>query len=397
MVIISNAIENIKANKLKVFVAMIWIILGVTLVVIVSSIGRGIESKGDDTSSEFRRVNVIFNPNYENVDELRFFQPFTYEDINFITSIEGVDRVTPIYGQVKNEENSYFNIKSDNEDSFSALKTIDDEKLEIIEGRNFTKVDQERNTVLLNQFEVEILFKDKQLKDIIGKPVEINGKYFEIIGIFYDKKSHTSSEKTNYISKKGLEEINKLNSYFSGIGGFEVEISSDYNMSEVAFKISDKFQERIEESTGIYATLDKNAKDLWQIKIMQQEIKQYTSMLSSASLLVGGIGIMNIMYLSVTERKREIGIRRAIGATPKDILVQFLIETVIITIMGGIIGSVVGFIATIYVENYLGISAVPSIDAYIKAILVSILTGVVFGLLPASKASKMSPIEAIQG
>lgn len=106
---------------------------------------------------------------------------------------------------------------------------------------------------------------------------------------------------------------------------------------------------------------------------------------------------MNIMYMSVSERQREIGIRRAIGAQPSDILIQFLIETVVITVLGGIVGIVIGTIAAGKVGSYFGMEAQASIKVYAKAIGVSILVGTIFGAIPATKASKLDPIKAIQG
>lgn len=129
----------------------------------------------------------------------------------------------------------------------------------------------------------------------------------------------------------------------------------------------------------------------------QNQINRFTNILSNVSLIIGGIGIMNIMYMSVSERQREIGIRRAIGAQPKDILMQFLIETIVITVLGGLVGIVIGSIGAGKVGSYFGMEAQASIKVYVKAIGVSILVGTVFGAIPATKASKLDPIKAIQG
>ena len=119
------------------------------------------------------------------------------------------------------------------------------------------------------------------------------------------------------------------------------------------------------------------------------------SIITVVAMFVGGIGVMNIMYVSVMERQREIGIRRAIGAKPRSILFQFLVEAVFITVCGGILGTIVGFTATNYVSKYIGFEAIPSLNSLFYAIVATILTGVVFGLIPAFKASKLDPIKAI--
>ena len=155
-------------------------------------------------------------------------------------------------------------------------------------------------------------------------------------------------------------------------------------------------QAGISKENGEYANTGNNSGN-HELGIMQQTINRFTSILSKISLFIGGIGIMNIMYMSVAERKREIGIRRAIGAEPKDILIQFLIETIVITILGGIVGIIVGTIAANQVGPHLGVPAIPSLAVYIKAVVVSILTGAIFGSIPALKAAKLDPIKAIQG
>ena len=117
--------------------------------------------------------------------------------------------------------------------------------------------------------------------------------------------------------------------------------------------------------------------------------------ITAISLLVGGIGVMNIMYVSVTERKREIGIRRAIGAKPRTILIQFLLEAAFITLLGGLIGIGLGYGLSTIVGGFVQIKPVMTPQIFLISSLVSILTGVVFGIIPAINAARMDPIKAI--
>lgn len=129
--------------------------------------------------------------------------------------------------------------------------------------------------------------------------------------------------------------------------------------------------------------------------MMTSHINSFVNIIVVVAMIVGGVGVMNIMYVSVMERQREIGIRRAIGAKPRTILFQFLIESTFITVCGGILGIIVGYFAVGYVEDIIGFAAIPTLTSYFYAVVTTILTGIVFGMLPAIKASKLDPIKAI--
>ena len=143
----------------------------------------------------------------------------------------------------------------------------------------------------------------------------------------------------------------------------------------------------------VYQEPDDIAKE---IENMTSSINKFIAVITIIAMFVGGIGVMNIMYMSVIERQKEIGIRRAIGATPINIIIQFLIESTFITIVGGSIGIIVRIIACNYLSGKLPFKIILSIDGIIYATLTSVLTGLIFGIIPALKASKLDPIKAIQ-
>jgi ABC-type antimicrobial peptide transport system permease subunit len=118
--------------------------------------------------------------------------------------------------------------------------------------------------------------------------------------------------------------------------------------------------------------------------------------IAAISLVVGGVGIMNIMLVSVTERTREIGLRKAVGATPRDILVQFLTETVVVSVTGGVIGILLGVLATVAMSTFAGWTVSVSSDAILLAVAFSAGVGLVFGIYPARKAARLNPIEALR-
>ncbi|MGL5315452.1 MAG: ABC transporter permease [Peptostreptococcaceae bacterium] len=399
IVMIQNALENIKTNKLRVAVAMIWIVLGITSVVVVSSIGNGIEEQGKLISEkeEYRKHTITFYTNYESSLDSSFYEPFTQDDISTLAGMKEVERVTPKYGDISG---GGYGASVYIDGAYRYMETSEykeDSEFDIAYGRSFSIDDLERKTIVLD-YSIAYGLADSIPQNAIGKKIDIEGEYFEVIGVLKDTNDYSSNyiEPKSYLPKAALDELENRRSFGGSITGLEVLTKKGYDTDEVSRKTLEKIQEGKSEDNGSYG-LSGDYSGNYELMDMQSTINKFTTILSNVSLAIGGIGIMNIMYMSVSERKREIGIRRAVGAEPKDIMIQFLIETIVITILGGIVGMIVGTIAAGKVAPYLGIPAIASPYIYMKALVVSILTGVIFGAIPASKAAKLDPIKAIQG
>ncbi|WP_419743423.1 ABC transporter permease [Paraclostridium dentum] len=408
MVVIKNALDNIKSNKLRVAVAMVWIVLGITSVVVVSSVGEGIEkqSKIASMNPKFRTSTISFNPNYENNLGSSFFEAFSNGDIDMIKSLPGIERATPKYGDSEGGVITGGMLHTSIGEEFAEFKPVDKKtKLNVDFGRGFSLDDLDRKTVIIEDSLAYSLF-DLSPKNSIGEFVKIEGEYFEIVGIIKVKATSSTDDPEEYyrqsrcyIPEKALEELGNKNSFGSTITGVEILVANGYDSNETSFSVAEKLQELKKDELGEIGEygVKGGSEESYEMMFFQNQINRFTTILSNVSLIIGGIGIMNIMYMSVSERQREIGIRRAIGAQPSDILIQFLIETVVITVLGGIVGIVIGTIAAGKVGSYFGMEAQASIKVYAKAIGVSILVGTIFGAIPATKASKLDPIKAIQG
>lgn len=408
MGVIKNALDNIKSNKLRVAVAMVWIVLGITSVVVVSSVGEGIEkqSKIASMNPKFRTSTISFNPNYENNLDSSFLEAFSNGDIDMIKSIPGIERATPKYGDSEGGVINGGMLYTSIGEEFAEFKPVDKKtKLNVDFGRGFSLDDLDRKTVVIEDSLGSRLF-DLSSKNTIGEFVKIKDEYFEVVGIIKSKATSSTDDPEEYyrqpvcyIPEKDLEELGNENSFGSSITSIEILVANGYDIDETSFNVVEKLKELKKDELGEigeYALTGSN-EERYEIRFFQDQINRFTNILSNVSLIIGGIGIMNIMYMSVTERQREIGIRRAIGAQPKDILIQFLIETIVITVLGGLVGIVIGSIAAGKVGSYFGMEAQASIKVYVKAIGVSILVGTIFGAIPATKASKLDPIKAIQG
>lgn len=173
-----------------------------------------------------------------------------------------------------------------------------------------------------------------------------------------------------------------------------IYIENGFDYDAVISEVIKSLEEAHEGINGSYESW--NPGDM--VKEMNEMISAITlfiAFISAISLLVGGIGVMNIMYVSVTERRREIGIRRAIGATPNSILLQFLFEAMFVTLIGGIIGILTGFVLSQIVGLFLPFTPILSLSAFVGASSTSIIIGIIFGIVPARKAANLEPIKAI--
>ncbi|WP_373599015.1 ABC transporter permease [Paraclostridium bifermentans] len=404
MVIIKNAIENIKTNKIRVIAAMVWIVLGITSVIVVSSIGNGIEKKSLETKKnpEFRKLVVNFYANPDSpIGDSAFYEPFTQEDITRLSNMKEIELVTPKYGD--SQESIYSGELRVGENIKYAKLTQykNNTKLDIAYGRKFSIEDLERKTIIIDhELAYNLFYNDP--KSAVGESINLNGEIFEVIGVLKEIKvdpqdtENSYRELESYLPKKSLEELGNKGFSSSTITGLDILTSAEYDTYEALDKINKMFEETKNPEDGSYG-INGNSDAEMDIQNLSFMINTFTKTLSKISLFIGGIGIMNIMYMAVSERKREIGIRRAIGAQPKDILIQFLIETVVITVLGGIIGMVVGTFAANYASLYVGVDAIPNVQSYMRAFFVSIATGAIFGVIPAIKAAKLDPIKAIQG
>lgn len=409
MGLLKNSLANLKGHKLRVFVALLWIIIGITSVILVSSIGNGFqkEIKKSVNNANPNKTTISFESadNTGLTDDMSIFlKPFNAKDLEELSFVEGVERIAPA--------RDGFNLDStySSESSFDKKTTYvevgpvkKDSKINLICGRDFSLDDEKRKVILLTQQSASEIFESPE--DALGNGININGTIFEIIGVLDDSSNQQQAGGffggyqdmqfiTSLIPKKAFDSLMSQNSYSNEIYQLDLVCSKGYNVNEVANNIIAKLYEMHPGINGSYTTPDPTEQTAY-LESINSNVNKYVSIITVVAMFVGGIGVMNIMYVSVMERQREIGIRRAIGAKPRSILFQFLVEAVFITVCGGILGTIVGFIATNYVSIYIGFEAIPSLNSLLYAILATILTGVVFGLIPAFKASKLDPIKAI--
>ncbi|WP_313342104.1 ABC transporter permease [Sedimentibacter sp.] len=376
------AFQSIFSNKMRTFLTMLGIIIGVFAVVVLISIGQGATSGVTESISSMGSNIISVNIFGRRVS-------FDYNDVSEFEKLKGVKSVTPVYttnATVKYDlETVNVNITGGNENY------MDINNYEIGSGRAINPVDVDyRNKVaVIGLTTAEDLFgRDNP----IDKDVSINGEKYTIVGVLKDKGSSIAGDSNEIVivpitSLMRQSNTKTINTITVQANSAEESISAKENIEKY---LLDYFED--EDSYRVFSQDE-----------MLETISEVTGMLTAMlggiagiSLLVGGIGIMNIMLVTVTERTREIGIRKAIGAGRANILIQFLIESSVMSGVGGIIGAISGVAASYAVSNMMGISYSVNIPVILGAFIFSLAVGVFFGLYPANKASKLKPVDALR-
>jgi putative ABC transport system permease protein len=377
------SVKSIFANKMRTFLTMLGIIIGVFSVIVIVSLGQG--AKANVTSSiESMGTNVM------NISVFSDKVNLDVENLEELESIEGILNLSPeisSYGMVKYGLENIESVKISGVNN--SYLNIQNFKLE--KGRSLVDVDIEyRNQVaLIGNKTADKLFKKF---DPVGREIFIQGERYTVVGVLEEKKSSMFGDSNALIFIPYTTAMRKFN--IQSIDSIVLQTDTTMESEAVKKEIEDYLTETLKDSESYY---------IYSQEAMMSEFDKISTMLTlvlggiaGISLLVGGIGIMNIMLVTVTERTREIGIRKAIGARRINIMIQFLIESSVISCMGGFIGTVLGIIANNIICGFIGIEPVVNIQVIAASFGFSLFVGVFFGVYPAGKASKLKPVDALR-
>jgi len=397
--LLRSSLRSIWKNKGRTVLTSLGIIIGVTSVILLTSIGNGLKNY---ISSQFEQLgsNVIFvvpgkifndNGGFNNNDSSRLITTtFTQEDIkNLRRTIKGLE-ISPLTQttiQIKRGNNLKNNI------SFVGTNEIYGKNANSVpqatNGRWFSKEENDKKSkvVVLGFGVADKLFPNQSA---LGKKVTIFGGNYQVIGII-DKKGSTFGGPS--LDDHVYTPINTIQSVLgrNDIQSIYIKIPKQTEIKTTQKKIKKVLLEEYEEDA--FSVFD-SSQLLNSINTIIGTLTIALSGIAAISLLVGGIGIMNIMLVTVSERTREIGLRKAIGAYPRAILLQFIFEAIILSSIGGLIGFGLGLLGTLAINNFF--PATITLGSVLLALGVSLSVGIIFGVAPARKASKLSPIEALR-
>jgi len=398
---VTIALDSLRANKVRAALTILGVAIGVTVVIAmgaaITGINRSItsilEQAGPKTFFVFRWFSSSINVGPDDPREAN--PPLAMEDAVRLRTLPSVKEVSVnefTQGPVSYEDVS---LKGVNMAGFTS-NWINVNGGDILQGRNFTEAEylSGQHVVVINDVLAKELFPGL---DPIGKVIRIFGQPFTVVGMHAEAASLFSNADESRLAMPHTV-FTKVADYQKGDMQFAVVPTATATVLEAQDEVIAAFRT----ARGLRPGTDNNFAVVSQNKLLET-FNSITAgffiamiALSSVGLMVGGVGVVAIMMISVTERTREIGVRKALGATRREIMFQFLVEAATLTLVGCLIGMALGAGIAWAVRTYSPVPATVPFYSIVAAVLASILTGVLFGLYPASKASRLDPVEALR-
>ncbi|WP_270500244.1 ABC transporter permease [Blautia intestinalis] len=401
---IKMAVQNIRANKGRSFLTMLGIIIGIASVIAIVSIGEGTKNQMNSEIDGIGGGQIAVSVSNDAITESEFI---TAEDVQAVREIDTVEGV--------NVSESYDGETVTGKGNFSIMLTAEgpDAKLlnnsEMKYGNYFgeNEIEEGKNVCVISDADAKRLFGTD---DVVGMNLDItcydSSKSFRIMGVTTQKENGTF---VSYTYDGMPVAVNIPYSSMEDLAGaadefYSLTIQGDKTLDSqiIADQVVHVLEKRHQCAGEEYFQVQSFQDVMQSMNEMLGMVTAFISFVAGISLLVGGIGVMNIMLVSVTERTREIGIRKSLGAKTSSIMLQFLAEAAILTVIGGLIGIILGILAAYgicsFMSGSIGMTITPGISPTVifVATLFSCAVGVFFGIYPAKKAARLSPIEALR-
>jgi putative ABC transport system permease protein len=370
---------------------MLGIIIGVTAVIALVSVMQGYNA---DITEYYEKMGVnkitVSASIYQFYDSRQLTEDITSYVLNDINDVAtGISPAIETSGTLSSRSETLdTSTVSMGSEQFSICNNFD-----INEGRDLAYLDivNGSHVCVIGSYVAETMFG---YRDPVGETLYFNAFPLEVVGIYYEKDGSTESSMDDMIVMPYTLNAELLGSVT--VSSYTVKATDATAMDTLYAKLDSFLESQIDDYTGTYSLTNENT----QLEESDEEAASISLVLgavASIALLVGGIGIMNIMLVTVTERTREIGIRKAIGANRRAVITQFLIESGVLSALGGIIGIVLGFVITVVVGKAMyDMLLVPNTFMVLASFFFSIGIGIGFGLYPAIKASALAPVEALR-
>lgn len=400
--LVKLALKALQRNKLRAFLTMLGIIIGVAAVIAMMAIGQGSKQSIQTSLSSMGSNMIMIMPQSNVSGGVRIggssFQSLTMKDVNAIkqnvTDIDGISPIVNSSGQAINGPNNWPTQIIGVSPDYLHIR-----QFTLKDGINFSDKDvlTSAKVCLLGQTVVTNLFPNGQ--NPIGQYIRFNRTPFQVIGTLNPKgQSNFGQDQDDIILAPYTTVQNRITASTVYLNSIYVSAVSQSASDSVTNQVTNilRSTHHITGDEGDDFVVRTQAELISMITSTSSMLTVLLTSIASISLLIGGIGIMNIMYVSVTERTREIGLRMAIGARGADILMQFLIEAVIISITGGVIGVLLGLTSSFLISYIAHWPILISDSSIVISFLVCGLTGIFFGYYPAQKAARLDPIEALR-
>ncbi|ANS75546.1 ABC transporter permease [Paenibacillus yonginensis] len=377
--------KGIAGSKIRSFLTMLGIIIGVSSVIALVSVGKGttsqITSQLEGLGTDLLTVNIMGRGNTTYL---------TYDEAEALGDLNGVKHVSPVISGSMTAKHGTENTSVSVEGITPAYEEVQD--FHVQAGRYILDIDNgyRMKVALIGTDTASTLFGTE---DPLGQTVLLNGSPFKIVGLLESKGTSLTSSNNDkiLIPIKTAERVMQS----KGVRSITIQAESAEQVEGVKTRIEAALDKKFENADNSYTVF--NSQDaIDTLNSTTQTLSIALGGIAGISLFVGGIGIMNIMLVSVSERTREIGIRKAIGAKKRNILLQFMIESTMLSGLGGLIGVGLGYGASALVGHYTSMNTSVSLGIVILSFGFSLVIGIVFGVIPANKAAKLRPIYALR-
>ena len=394
------ALTSLYANKMRSLLTMLGIIIGVGAVIALVSVGMGVRSNVTSSIASLGSNMLIVSPGSSNRGGTRggagSMQTLKYDDATAIKEkIKNIDYVSPSVSssyQVVYGNNNWKTSVQGVTPEFMAIRSLSISNGSFISVNDMNK---RSRVAVIGTTVAENLFDQE---NPVGKNIRINNQPYKVIGLLDSKGQSSMGQDQDDMIYVPITTAQERMLGITYVQSINIQVSDQKYMDRVQAEVETLLR------TRHHLVGDKeNDFNVRNLTSLMETVSQSTAMLTmllgaiaGISLLVGGIGIMNIMMVSVTERTREIGIRKALGATFMNIMTQFLIESMVIGVIGGIIGIVVGCAASQIIATVGNFKTVITVTPILVSFVFAVGTGLFFGIYPARKAAKLEPIEALR-
>jgi putative ABC transport system permease protein len=394
--LISETFNSLFTNKVRTFLTVLGIVIGIGSVISMISVGESasssIESEINSVGSNFLTISVNTPTFFENKIKPKMLN---YDDVESLIELQSVDNA---YGLISTSSSVTY---LDKKETYSITGTpngyLDILNMGLENGVFFNSLqnDAYSKVAVISPEIAETFFENN---DPIGKEIKINENKYLVLGVFNDEEASGMNDMSSWI----FIPIKTAGRFLTGDDSYNVmfvELSTEAD----PLVEEEEIKYVLEKNRGI---INKDEQDYFNI-ISQEDILELTNTImgtlsgvlaaiAGISLLVGGIGIMNMMLTNISERTKEIGLRKAIGAKNKEITNQFLLEAIVLTLIGGIIGILMGWGLSSIASSLIGFDSILSLKSIALGLGICAFIGIVFGYYPAKKASKLNPIDALR-
>jgi putative ABC transport system permease protein len=400
---ILEALESVSSNKLRSALTILGIVIGVGAVIAMLAVGNGAQETITGSISGIGS-NLLFVFRGNQTEELSHVEPLTMQDANALLDqfqAPSVDKVAPILSD--NLQVTYGGEKT-NPTVYGVTSSYKDVRNYSMSEGEFITDEQNLGRASVALIGVDVADKLFGRRDgLVGETIRIEGQPFRIIGVLVSKGGGSFGSEDNVIMVPfSTAQARLMRRNRDSVDTIFVSVLKPELMKQASDEISQILRERHRTSIGADDfTVFSQDDFVATAKTITGVLTIFLGGIAGISLLVGGIGIMNIMLVSVTERTREIGLRKALGARKKDILIQFLTESSLLSLLGGIIGIGLGWLIAFIVGRIAVASGTPfnpvvGVDAILLATVFSTAVGLFFGIYPANRAANLQPVEALR-